>query len=110
MGTLTDTLEGITDLHEMLAKSIRSALVDEATQAGLRSRLEDMKTRLARASSILSCCAPTSLANCSRKPRRAGVSSAKCHAGSEDHGSWSASVTVGQATQLRVKTLRDGLF
>jgi hypothetical protein len=46
--TLTDTLEGITDLHEMIAAMIRSALVEEALQCGLRSRLEDMKLRMAR--------------------------------------------------------------
>ena len=46
--TLADSLEGITDLHEMIAAIIRSALVDEALQEGLRSRLEDMKLRLTR--------------------------------------------------------------
>ena len=46
--TLVDTLEGITDLKEMIAAVIRSALVDEALHMGLCSRLEDMKTRLAR--------------------------------------------------------------
>ena len=46
--TLRDSLEGITDLHEMIAAVIRSALVDEALQGGLRSRIEDMKIRLSR--------------------------------------------------------------
>ena len=46
--TLTDTLEGITDLHEMITAVIRSALVDEALSTGLRNRLNDMKERLAR--------------------------------------------------------------
>lgn len=46
--TLRDTLEGITSLQEMIAVVIRSSLVDQALQAGLRSRIEDMKERLAR--------------------------------------------------------------
>jgi hypothetical protein len=46
--TIRDTLEGITDLHEMIAAVIRSALVDQALQEGLRTRLEEMRQRLAR--------------------------------------------------------------
>jgi hypothetical protein len=46
--TLADTLEGITNLHEMIAAAIRSALVDEALQTGLRTRLEEMRRRLER--------------------------------------------------------------
>ena len=46
--TLLDTIEGITDLHEMIAAVIRPALGDQALQAGLRTRLEEMRQRLAR--------------------------------------------------------------
>lgn len=46
--TLADTLEGITNLHEMIAAVIRSALVDEALCAGLRLRADELKQRLSR--------------------------------------------------------------
>jgi hypothetical protein len=46
--TLHDTLEGITDLKEMLAEVVRSALDDEALAGGLSTRLSDMKARLER--------------------------------------------------------------
>ena len=46
--TIRDTLEGITDLHEMIAAVIRSALVDEALHSGLRSRVDDMRERQSR--------------------------------------------------------------
>ena len=46
--TLADTLEGITDLREMLAEIIRSALDDEALADGLSTRLCEMKARIER--------------------------------------------------------------
>jgi hypothetical protein len=46
--TIRDSLEGITTLHELIGEIIRSALVDEALQSGLRLRLQDMKERLSR--------------------------------------------------------------
>ena len=39
--TIADTLEGITDLNEMIAVLIRSALVDEALHAGLRATVKE---------------------------------------------------------------------
>ena len=46
--TIRDTLEGITTLHELISEVIRSALFDEALQAGLRTRLDEMRQRLTR--------------------------------------------------------------
>jgi hypothetical protein len=46
--TLHDTLEGITELKQMLAEVVRSALDDEALAGGLSTRLSDMKARLDR--------------------------------------------------------------
>jgi Siphovirus Gp157 len=46
--TLADTLEGLTDLKEMITMVIRSALVDQALAQGLKGRIEEMKARQAR--------------------------------------------------------------
>ena len=46
--TLVDTLEGVTDLNEVVAAIVRSALLDEALAEGLSGHIATLQERLRR--------------------------------------------------------------
>ncbi len=46
--TLKDTLEGLSDLPDMIEEIVRSSLEDDTLIIGLKTRLDDMNARLSR--------------------------------------------------------------
>src|SRR5689334_23240333 len=46
--TLADTLDGVTDLHEVVAAVVRAALVDQAMAEGVKAHIETLHDRMAR--------------------------------------------------------------
>jgi hypothetical protein len=46
--TLNDTLDGLSDLQDIIEAIVRGALTDEAFAIGLRLRIKDMQERLSR--------------------------------------------------------------
>src|SRR5262245_26920842 len=46
--TLSDTLEGLTNLHEVLAAVVRTALLEEAMADGLKGLIKSLQHRLDR--------------------------------------------------------------